>query len=139
MVSSGLHILNTHDTFERSRLEQVAGVSGVQRVSAVYIEDRLSALRNPVGGATNTIRVFGIDVSDPMFDDEARARSVQRLREPMSVLFDRRSRSFFGALSEGVTTELAERQVVVAGTFDLGADYYYDGNVLASAETFFTL
>jgi putative ABC transport system permease protein len=139
MVSRALHILNSHETFERSRLEQVAGIDGVERVSPVYIEDRLSGLRNPADGSINTIRVLGIDVNDRVFHDDSLTRGIDRLHAPMSLLFDRRSRSFFGAHDEGTTAELAERQVAVAGTFDLGADYYYDGNVLTSAETFFTL
>jgi putative ABC transport system permease protein len=139
MVSRGLHIFNTHETFAQSRLEQVAGIDGVAGVSPVYLEDRLSDLRNPADGRTNTIRVLGIDVNDRVFDDESLARATGRLREPMSVLFDRRSRSFFGAPADGTMTELAHRSVTVAGTFELGPDYYYDGNVLVSTETFFTL
>jgi len=139
MVSHGLHILNTHETFERSRLEQVAGIDGVQRVSPVYIEDRLSTLRNPADGRINTIRVLGIDATDRVFDDDSIAQGIDRLQAPMSVLFDRRSRPFFGVHDEGTAAELAERQVAVAGMVDLGPDYYYDGNVITSAETFFTL
>ena len=139
MVSRGLHILNTHETFARSRLVQIAGLAGVKRVSPVYIEDRASEIRNPADGRTNTIRVFGIDTNDRIFEDATMTRLIERLRAPMTVLFDRRSRPFFGAPGEGVTTELAARRVAVAGTFDLGPDYYYDGNVLASTDTFFTL
>ena len=139
VVSRGLHILNTHETFAQSRLEQVAALEGVKHVSPVYIEDRLADLRNPADGRNNTIRVLGIDVNDRVFDADAITERIDRLRAPMTVLFDRRSRSFFGALDDGMTTELAERRVAVAGTFDLGPDYYYDGNVLASTETFFTL
>jgi putative ABC transport system permease protein len=38
-----------------------------------------------------------------------------------------------------MSTELADRLVSVTGVFDLGPDYYYDGNVLTSADTLFTL
>jgi putative ABC transport system permease protein len=64
---------------------------------------------------------------------------VPRLRAHMTILFDQRSRSFFGPVQKGMQTELAERAVTVAGTFDLGPDYYYDGNVITSIDTFFTL
>jgi putative ABC transport system permease protein len=57
----------------------------------------------------------------------------------MTILFDEKSRRFFGPLQTGTTTELADRLVTIAGTFDLGSDYFYDGNVLTSADTFFTL
>ncbi|MEO7724279.1 MAG: FtsX-like permease family protein, partial [Chthoniobacterales bacterium] len=64
---------------------------------------------------------------------------VPRLRKHMTMLFDRQSRSFFGPLEAGTMTELGDRSVEVAGTFDLGPDYYYDGNVLTSIATYLTL
>jgi putative ABC transport system permease protein len=139
MVSRGLHILNTHETFPRSRLQQVSGIDGVVGVSPVYLEDRVSLLRNPANGVTYGIRVIGFDVDAPAFENRRIADLCERLRLPMTVLFDRRSRSFFGPLNAGMQTELADRRITVAGVFDLGPDYYYDGNVLAGADTFFTL
>ena len=102
-------------TFAQSRLEQVAALEGVKNVSPVYIEDRLADLRNPADGRNNTIRVLGIDVNDRVFDADGITERIDRLRAPMTVLFDRRSRWFFGALDEGMTTELAERRVAPAG------------------------
>jgi putative ABC transport system permease protein len=139
MVSRALHIFNTHETFARSRLQQVAGFDGVKGVYPIYLEDRSSDLRNPGDGVKNGIRVIGFDVDDPVFDDREITRLTDRLRAPLTILFDRRSRSFFGPLDAGMITDLADRRVTVADTFDLGPDYYYDGNVLTSAETFFTL
>jgi len=139
MVSRGLHVLNTHETFPRSRLQQVAGVDGVAGVSPIYLEDRLSILRNPADGSSNGIRVIGFDLNALIFEDRRIVDACERLRLPMTVLFDRQSRSFFGSLPAGTETELADRRIKVAGVFDLGPDYYYDGNVLAGADTFFTL
>jgi len=139
MVSRGLHILNTHETFPRSSLQRVAGIDGVAGVSPIYLEDRLSLLRNPADGASNGIRVIGFDLNAPVFEDRRIAEACERLRLPMTVLFDRQSRSFFGSLPVGTETELADRRIKVAGVFDLGPDYYYDGNMLAGADTFFTL
>jgi putative ABC transport system permease protein len=139
MVSRALHIFNTHETFPRSRLEQAAGFDGVKGAYPVYIEDRLSDLRNPRTGIKNGIRVLGFDVGNPVFQPREITRLTDRLRAPMTILFDQKSRSFFGPLQTGTRTELADRAVTVAGTFELGPDYYYDGNVLTSAETFFTL
>ena len=61
------------------------------------------------------------------------------MRTPLTLLFDKKSRAFLGSVQAGATTELANRAVTVAGTFNLGPDYYYDGNVLTSTDTFFTL
>lgn len=139
MVSRALHIFNTHETFPRFRLEQSAGVVGVKGVYPVYIEDSFSYLRNPTTGIRNTIRVIAFDPGDPVFQSREMNLSVGRLHPPLTILFDEKSRPFFGTLKGGMTTELADRLVTVAGTFDLGPDYYYDGNVLASADTLFTL
>jgi len=139
MVSRSLHILNTHETFPLVRLEQAAGFAGVKEAHPVYMEDLASDLRNPATGINNGIRVFGFDPDHPVFEGRALNQLISRLRTHMTILFDRRSRAFFGPLKAGTTTELADRVVTVAGTFKLGSDYYYDGNVLTSTDSFFTL
>lgn len=139
MVSRALHIFNTHETFPRFRLEQSAGVHGVKGVYPVYIEDTFSYLRNPNTGIRNTVRVIAFDPGDPVFQSPEMNSSVDRLHSPLTILFDQKSRPFLGRLKRGMTTELADRLVTITGTFDLGPDYYYDGNVLASADTLFTL
>src|SRR5688500_16674386 len=58
MVSRGLHILNSHDSFPRERLEQAAGIPGVSTVVPVYLEDRRSLLRDPETGTRRIIRVI---------------------------------------------------------------------------------
>jgi putative ABC transport system permease protein len=64
---------------------------------------------------------------------------ADRVRSPLSILFDEESRPFIGKFKEGMKAELADRLVTVAGNFDLGPDYYYDGNVVMSSDSFFTL
>ena len=139
MVSRALHISNTLETFPRSRLQQAAGFPGVKGAYPVYFEDRFSELRHPETGIRNGIRVFGVDAGQRIFTSRAINQRVARLRAPMTILFDEKSRGFFGPLREGDRTELARRAVTVAGTIVMGPDYYYDGNVLTSIETFFTL
>jgi putative ABC transport system permease protein len=139
MVSRALHIFNTHETFSRRRLQQAAGFVGVKGVYPVYVEDSFSYLRNPATGIRNIIRVIAFDPGDPVFQSRGLNLLVDRLQTPLTILFDEKSRKFLGTLKGGMTTELADRLVTVAGTFALGPDYYYDGNVLASADTLFTL
>ena len=139
MVSRGLHILNTHEYFPLVRLQHAAGFTGVKAAYPLYIEDLASELRNPANGIKNGIRVLAFDPDAPIFQGRDVAALIPRLRTRMTILFDRQSRSFFGEFFEGEQTELADRAVTVAGTFDLGPDYYYDGNVLTSIDTFLTL
>jgi putative ABC transport system permease protein len=103
------------------------------------MEDIFSDLRNPGTGIKNGIRVLGFDPRHPIFESRGINNLVDGLRTPMTILFDETSRSYFGSLPAGTATELADRAVTVAGAFDLGPDYYYDGNVLTSTDTFFTL
>src|SRR3954453_4598241 len=58
MVSRGLHILNTHERFPRGRLPHVAGIPGVAAVYPIYMEVRLSDLRNPLTRVSNGIRAL---------------------------------------------------------------------------------
>jgi putative ABC transport system permease protein len=139
MVSRALHIFNTHEMFPRTRLQQAARFDGVKGVYPVYVEDSFSYLRNPATGIRNIIRVIAFDPADPVFQSRGLNLLVDRLHTPLTILFDEKSRRFLGTLKGGMTTELADRLVTVAGTFDLGPDYYYDGNVFASADTLFTL
>lgn len=139
MVSGALHIFNAHETFPRSRLQQAAGFEGVRGAYPVYVEDVLSDLRNPETGIKNNLRVIGFDLGYPIFRPREVNQLIERLRIPMTILFDEKSRRFVGPVRTGTTTELADRAVKVAGTFDLGPDYAYDGNVLTSADTFLTL
>jgi putative ABC transport system permease protein len=139
MVSRALHTFNTHETFPRSHLEQAAGFQGVKGAYPIYVEDTFSYLRSPATGIRNIVRVIALDPGDPVFQSTEMNLIVDRLHPPLTILFDEKSRPFLGTLKGGMTTELANRLVTVAGTFGLGPDYYYDGNVLASADTLFTL
>jgi len=139
MVSRALHIITAHEPFPRSRLEKVAGLDGVSGVYPVYLEDIFSRLRNPKTGIKHHIRVIAFDPGDPIFQSRRINLLADKLRSPLTILFDDRSRRFFGPLRSGMKIELADRAVTVAGTFRLGPDYHYDGNLLASADTLFQL
>jgi putative ABC transport system permease protein len=139
MVSRALQIFNGHETFDRARLVQTAALDGVKGVYPIYVEDTLSDLRDLTSGISHNTRVIGFDGQDAIFRSREANRLIERLRTRMSILFDRKSRSFVGTLRTGTVTELADRAVTVVGIFALGPDYYYDANVLASGETFFRL
>jgi putative ABC transport system permease protein len=139
MLSRGLHILNTHEYFPLVRLEQASGFAGVKAAYPLYIEDLASDLRNPGNGIRNGIRVLAFDPNEPVFARSKFGDLIAKLQARMAILFDRKSRAFFGTFKNGTPTELADRAVTVAGNVDLGPDYYYDGNVLTSIDTFLTL
>jgi len=139
MVSRAWHALTSRETFPRSRLEQLRGVQAVKAVYPIYIEDKFSLFRNSITGTRNNIRVIAFAPGNDIFQDDKMNVLSRALRQPLTVLFDWRSRRLFGPIGAETRTELADRAVTVVGTFDLGADYRYDGNVLVSADTLFQL
>ncbi len=58
------------------------------------------------------------------------------LKMPDTVLFDEKSRDYYGNPQAGARTELAGRKVTVVGTFRLGTDFLTDGNVIMSDRNF---
>jgi putative ABC transport system permease protein len=139
MLSRAQHTLLAHETFPRSRLLQAAAMSGVAAVHPLYIEDGASLLRNPTTGLATGIRVIALAPRSDIFAPADIASQLPALQTPLTVLFDRRSNAVFGPLQRADEAELAGRRVTVAGVFDFGADYYYDGNLITSDATFFTL
>jgi putative ABC transport system permease protein len=139
MVSRAWHALTSRETFPRSRLEQLREIEAIKAVSPIYIEDKFSLFRNSLTGTRNNIRVIAFDPDDNIFQDDKMNVLCRALHQPLSVLFDWRSRRFFGPVRAGTRTELASRAVNVAGTFDLGSDYRYDGNILVSTDTLLQL
>lgn len=139
LLSRARHLLVSHELFPRARLEQARACPGVADVAALWDEDGLSYVRHPLTGAENGIRVVAFEPRERVFAAGEIRDLVPRLEEPLTALFDRRSRRFFGPIREGTVVEVAGRKVKVVGTFDHGTDFYYDGTLLTSADTFFTL
>src|SRR5256885_4800048 len=71
-----------------------------------------------------------------MFLDADIDRQRPTLATPDAALVDVKSKRFYGALATGVVTELAQRRIHVVGTFALGTDFAYDGNVILSDRNF---
>src|SRR6185437_8565303 len=136
LVSRLKYLLYARDTFPRRRLEQVRACPGVQAVYPLYMETTLAIWKNPVDGGTRPIRVLAFNLDDPVLDlPEVRAQT-RLLRMPNTILFDDKSRDYFGQPTTGTETELSGRLVHVMGTFQLGTDFVTDGNVLMSDRNF---
>lgn len=120
--------------FPRSRLYQVLGFQGVDRVTPVYIG--IAEWRNPVDPLQiRNIFVMGFD---PLHSGFALAGDASQLRLPDRVLFDRSSRAEFGPvagmLESGaeVATEINGRDVTVVGLYSLGTSFGIDGSIITS-------
>jgi putative ABC transport system permease protein len=117
--------------FARRRITQALACPSVASVSPVWIAAEV-AWRNPEDRSLHAVRVLGVDPEDgPSADPEVRS-SLRRLELPDSALLDRRSREYIGPREEGVATELSRHRVNVAGTFELGTDFVFNGTVVTS-------
>ena len=134
IVNRTRHNITTEESFPKSRIIQARDVPGVASTTGIYADNLL--WRNPENGRQDVIRVIGIDPADPPFQiDEVRTQS-RLLEEPMTILFDRDSRYFFGTPSAGTLAELGNQRVKVVGSFPLGADFKNDGNLITSYSTY---
>jgi putative ABC transport system permease protein len=142
------------ETYSRHRLLLAASVSGVRSVHPLYVEYNASVLRDPAAqadrrGPGRPIRVLGLDpharlLRLPELDPDSPASRVADLALPGNALYDRRAKrsladrslSVFGPLADGLDTDLAGRNLHLAGGFDLGTDFTADGTLLVSEDTF---
>jgi putative ABC transport system permease protein len=123
--------------FPRDRLARVRALPEVTAVRPLDIG--LQQWLNPVSESRNRrgILVLGVDPADsPFVHPELTPDVVARLRQPDTVLMDRRTREEFGPQEEGTATDLGLLRVQIVGRFELGTGFGADGMVVVSESTF---
>lgn len=126
--------------FNQRRLTQAEALPEVEHAMPVYLINL--PLKNPLTGRGRDILVVGFDPADPLWNVPAIIEQQARLKLPGQLLFDRHSRDNFGPFSrllreqKTVSTEINGAPVDVVGTFEMGATFAADGNVLASTESY---
>ncbi len=136
VILSRLKYLNyAPEPFASRRLHQARTVAGVRSVAPLYAENARSLWKGR-DGSLHPVRVLAFDPDDSVFDFPEVREHLDELKTPDTVMFDERSRDYYGHPQRGVEAELAGRTVVVAGTFPLGTDFLVDGTVLMSDRTF---
>ena len=137
LISRAKSTLMFQEPFARHRLEQARAAPDIQSVEPVYIEHDAAIWRNAGDGSLHDIRAVAFEPERCVFIDAEICRQAARLTVLDTVLFDRRSKGFFGPRASGTVTELSNRAVRIVGTFGLGTDFTHDGTVMMSADTFF--
>jgi putative ABC transport system permease protein len=125
--------------FSERRLYQALAVPGVASFSAVQLG--VAPFRNPVTGQNRSIYVVGTSRHAHIFKNATWEQKVRALRTPDEVLFDARSRPEFGPIAAlfqrgPLSTEIAGREMRIAGLFEMGASFSADGTVIATDEGF---
>jgi len=138
ILSKAKHIIYDPDSFASRRIYQALAVPGVRAVHPLYIESGASIWRNPNPDSRKLrpIRVLAFNPDDDVFKFPEVAACADALRMPNTVLFDEKSRDYYGNPQVGTQTELARQTVTVVGTFRLGTDFFTDGNVIMSDRNF---
>ena len=122
------------EPFARSRLYRIRSASAVRDVFPIYVDQRL--IRNPANGTTHFIRIIAYNPEHPVIADPKIGQLRAQLQRTDTILFDTLSKAIYGPIVPGVTVELNGKRVEVAGTFELGADFSTEGNVIMSARNY---
>ena len=131
------------ESFSIRRLYQAQGYEAVEEATPVYISR--SVWKNPWNSLRRSINAVGFHPDDALLDIEGFDTLRERLRQQDVVLFDRASRPEFGPVAdavdagERVVTEINDREIEVAGLFEMGTSFGIDGSVITSDDNWLRL
>ena len=138
LVSSTKYEFARSAPFPRRQFHEARAVPGVASVRPVYIK-RYAIWKNPQNQKIFDVQVFAFDPDQPVFLLPEINAQLDALRQPDSVIVDRRARSHIGTARAGTETELAYRRIRVVGTFSLGPSFFAHGTVVMSDWNFLKL
>ncbi len=146
LVSKAKYTLAAEKRFSISRIHQAQSCSGVQGAYPLYSELTTSVLREMdrgIGTRGFPLRTLGFYLDDPIFQSEEIKTKLHRLRAPGTALIDAKSKKKkfnFPMQDEAklaqYSLELANKNLTLVGTFNLGTDFAHDGNLVMNAENF---
>ncbi len=120
--------------FSRGILVQALAVDGVSDIYPVYADS--GRWKNLDERVNHFVLTLAFNPSHPVLDvPEISSRQIE-LQMPDTVLFDRKSRDFYGNVVINKPAELERRRVVPIGNFSLGPDFRTDGMVIMSDTNF---
>jgi putative ABC transport system permease protein len=128
--------ISTTVPFPISRLYQLAGLKGIDRVMPLYID--YIPWKNADTGVTKPILVYAFNLDDPVFlmPELNTPEALQALQLPNTVFIDKRSSPEYGPLTLDVQTEADRRRVRIVGHYELGAGFAADGTLVISDHNF---
>ena len=139
LVSSAKYEFGRRTPFLRRLFYEARSVPGIASVRPLYLERRTAVWKNPQTHELFGIQVFAFNPDEPVFLLPEVADNLEALRQPDTVMVDRRARSSLGQASAGMQTELSRHRVKVIGTFRLGPSFFSDGTAIMSDRNFFKL
>jgi putative ABC transport system permease protein len=128
--------LSTSFPFPIDYLYHAAGVKGVKQVMPMYLN--FMQWRNPETKIKRALFVFAVNPDDPAFNfpEYQDPQNRNALRQPNTILFDRRSRPEFGPQTVGLETEASQRKIKIGGLYSMGGGFTADGTLIMSDQNF---
>ena len=139
LVSSAKYEFGRRTPFLRRLFYEARSVPGIASVRPLYLERRTAVWKNPQTHELFGIQVIAFNPEEPVFLLPEVTDNLEALRQPDTVMVDRRARSSLGQASAGMQTELSRHRVKVIGTFRLGPSFFSDGTAIMSDRNFFKL
>ncbi|WP_372370346.1 FtsX-like permease family protein [Candidatus Uabimicrobium sp. HlEnr_7] len=124
-------------TFPRQRLYQISDISGVETAVPFYIA--LSPWRNSLNGIIRPILVMAMPINNQgsqVFSSNEIRESLPLIIQPNTLLFDRRSRKFYGPQTPGTTAEIAGNEFKILGNYTMGGAFISTGTTIVSDQNF---
>jgi len=134
MVNRSRYASYIEQTFPKNRLYQVRSFQNVQAAYPLYIT--MGIWKSFKDNKERSIRVFAFNPTDLVFIIPDVQNSADNLHLPNTLLADKKSLKVYGYMDKGVITELSNRRIKIIGTFELGADYVTEGNLIMSDQNF---
>jgi putative ABC transport system permease protein len=136
LESASKYRFATRDPFSREDLDKARGVPGVASVSPLYADWHDVFWKNPLDGKNFLVRVLAFDPDHPVVRLPSVEGDLAALRDPDTVVVDRRARRFLGMDRGAADAALNGNPVRIVGSFALGPDFENDGTAVVSASTF---
>ena len=139
--NSSWYSLISEKRFSKNLVTRAGAHPQVQWVSPIYFEKATTRIRVDEEKA-RAIRVIALPNDRRTIKDNALARKLDLLQQPMSAIVDVRSKAEYGFRLDDANAlfqqrvELMDRQIRVIDTFKIGTDFANDGNILVSEGTF---
>lgn len=123
------------EQFAQRRLYQAQAYEGVEAAYSLYTTT--AYWKNPDTRRIRPLRVLAFNPRDPVLPIAGVVEDSHKLDQPWTAMIDRRSRPEVGSTEVGIVTELAEQQVRLVGSFELGTDFASgNGNLIMSDQNF---
>lgn len=140
LMSTQARNLVNLSTFPRRRIYQAMDIPGVETAEAMYIN--FVDWKNPQNREDKTVLVLGINPNRSVFDFPEVNQNLDKIKLADTVLFDRASRGEYAEAiakveqGQTVTSEIERRTVTIAGLYQVGTSFAYDGSIITSDQNF---